>query len=95
MAVNVMALNQSGQAISVGRDGEGIRRVTLAAGLAGFASDYAAAGYGDVQGRALQADVNRSVPVTVFPAPAVYTVQARVIVRRETFYARPPAGGWE
>ncbi len=94
MAVNVMALNQSGQAAAVGLDGETIRRRTLAAGLGGFASDYATAQTYGANERAIVSDVDRTVAVSVFPSPSSYVVQARVVVRQERFYPWQ-GGGWE
>ncbi len=95
MAVNVMALNQSGQASGVNLDGESIRRTTLVVGLGGFASDYAVANRYDSNGRAITTDIDQRIRVEVFPAPKAYVVRARVVVRREDFYPRPPSGGWE
>lgn len=94
MSVNVMALNQSGQAVAVGLDGEVIRRRTLAAGLGGLASDFAVVKTYATDERAIAAEVNRTVGVGAFPAPASYVVQARIIVRREQFYPWQ-GGGWE
>lgn len=94
MAINVMALNQSGQAVAVGLDGEGIRRRTLADGLGGFASDFASASTYGANERAIVSDVGRTVDVSVFPSPASYVVQARVVVRQEQFYPWQ-GGGWE
>lgn len=95
MAINVVALNQSGQAVAVGRDGEAARRSALAAGLGGFVSDYANADYDAVNSRAASVAVDRTVPVRVFSVPSDYTVRQRVLVRQERFYARPSEGGWE
>ena len=94
MAVNVMALNQSGQAVAVGLDGEAIRRRTLADGLGGFASDFLSATTSGAHERAVVSDVNRTVDVRAFPSPASYVVQARVVVRQEQFYPWQ-GGGWE
>jgi hypothetical protein len=94
MAVNVMALNQSGQAAAVGLDGETIRRRMLAAGLGGFASDYAAVKTYSANERAIVSEVDRTVGVSVFPSPNSYVVQARIVVRQERFYPWQ-GGGWE
>jgi hypothetical protein len=94
MAINVVALNQSGQAIAVGLDGEAIRRRTLADGLAGYATDFASAQTHGTNERAIVSGVDRSVGVNVFPSPNSYVVQARVVVRQEQFYPWQ-GGGWE
>ncbi len=94
LAVNVMALNQGGQAVAVGLDGEAIRRRTLAAGLGGFASAFASAHTYGANERAIVSDVDRIIDVSVFPSPRSYVVRARVVVRREQFYPWQ-GGGWE
>jgi hypothetical protein len=94
MAVNVMALNQSGQALAVGLDGEGIRRRTLVDGLGGYASDFASAHTYGANERAIVSDVDRTVAIKAFPSPNSYVVQARVVVRQEQFYPWQ-GGGWE
>jgi hypothetical protein len=94
MAVNVMALNQSGQAFAVGLDGEGIRRRALVTGVGGFASDFASTRTYGVNERAIVSEVDRIVAVEAFPSPKSYVVQARVIVRQEQFYPWQ-GGGWE
>jgi hypothetical protein len=95
LAVNFIGISQGGQALAVGRDAESVRRGVIAAGLGGFGADYAHAAYSQ-EGRAAVASVDRTVPVTAFPAPGSFTVQARTVARIERFYPRPPdAGGWE
>jgi hypothetical protein len=95
MAINVIALNQAGQANAVGLGGEPLRRAALAAGLGGFARDYGAVTYGELGGRGALVEVNTTLPVRGFRVPPAYTVRQRVIVRREAFYARAPQEGWE
>jgi hypothetical protein len=96
LSINLIGLSQGGQALAVGKDAETIRRGVLAAGLGGFASEYRdTAGYRFLP-RAAIGEVNRTTPVTAFPAPGSFTVQARVLSRIERFYPRAPeAGGWE
>lgn len=94
LAVNVMALNQGGQAVAVGLDGEATRRRTLAAGLGGFASDFATGHTYGANERAIVSEVDRTIDVSAFPSPSSYVVRARVIVRREQFYPWQ-GGGWE
>jgi hypothetical protein len=95
MAINVVSLNLAGQAQSVGIDGESRRRSALAAGLGGFASDYAAGNQRDVNGRGIAIEIDRRVAVRGFVSPDAYMVRQRVVVRREQFHARGPEDGWE
>ena len=95
LAINFIGISEGGQALAVGRNAEAVRRGVIAAGLGGFGSDYANATYSR-SGRAATAGIDRTVPVTAFPAPHAFTVQARTIARIEQFYSRPPdVGGWE
>ena len=96
LSVNLISLNQGGQALGVGRDAESIRRGVLAAGLGGFASEYGNAASYRFMPRAVLGQVDHTTAVTTFPAPRSFTVQVRTLSRIERFYPRAPeAGGWE
>lgn len=94
LTANTLALTRSGQAIAVGKPGEGVRRELLNTALGGYAAHYQDADYAQ-QGRAVVGSVDSDVNVTAFPSPDHIYVAARFVTRTEQFYARPPDGGWE
>lgn len=94
LGANMIGLTRSAQANAFGLDGESQRRAYIATALGGFAEEYAGADYADL-GRATAGAIHVTVDVHAFPSPDAVTVNAQSIARRERFYPRPPASGWE
>jgi CHASE3 domain sensor protein len=98
-AANIVGLQRGAAVTTTAKDAEKARRDFVLTALGGYAEPYDVAVYETQNSRAQMATMDKTVK-TPFEWVGSVTVKARMVTRRERFYARPndpkdPSKGWE